>query len=257
MAIFRKAQLLIKTMTSGDKLTAPRSFRRVTNLLKGIFLWMVSVGTLAGQMENGTSWDISVVGVPVTEQKNFNNTYRVDGNGMMQFPFVGELKASGLTPTRFAKVLGESLKGVRGYEKVVVIIGPPRSSAPWFSSLSGPRLAQYIERGKTFEKGRFSTGISVFGDVQKAETFSAERGRGGMTLADLLGKAIEGGYWPCLEVWVIRESRMYCLRPFPSARRKEKLYSWDVIGVRRLKPWDWFKPNPYRKKVFAFGEFIQ
>ena len=239
-----------------NKLTTPRSFRRVTNLLKGILLCLFSAGTLAGQMENGTSWDIWVLGVPVTEQKKFNNTYRVDGNGMMRFPLVGELKASGLTTTRFAKVLEASLKGVKGYEKVaVVVVEPPRSSVPRFSSLSGPMLAQYIERGKTFEEGRFSTGISVFGDVQKAETLFGSRG---ITLADLLEKAMGGGYWPCLEVWVIRESRMYCLRPLPSAKfRKEKVFSCDVIGVRRLKPWDWFKPNPYRKKVFAFGEFIQ
>lgn len=66
---------------------------------------LFSVGTLQGQIAAGTSIQISILGVPTTEAARINTMYPVSEGGTINMPYIGRMKAAGMTPEGLAAAI--------------------------------------------------------------------------------------------------------------------------------------------------------
>jgi polysaccharide biosynthesis/export protein VpsN len=79
-------------------------------------LWFL-LGAMAawGQIEAGKSINISIAGVPDQDRLTITNTYPVSENGMVNMPFIGQVRAAGLRNEELQASLQNRYKGAGIY----------------------------------------------------------------------------------------------------------------------------------------------
>jgi polysaccharide export outer membrane protein len=70
---------------------------------------------LLGQIQIGKSITITVSGIPTEEKGRIDGPYPVADSGMINMPFIGEVRAAGLKPEVLAKALEARYRGAQIY----------------------------------------------------------------------------------------------------------------------------------------------
>lgn len=109
---------------------------------------------LFSQIQPGISVQITVSGVPVEEKGKIDATYPVSQNGVINMPFIGQVRAAGMRSDQLAQALQSLYKSAEIYtnptfqvfdastikpeERTVVVGGNVRSTGPkpWSTTLT-------------------------------------------------------------------------------------------------------------------------
>ncbi|MBU6170474.1 MAG: polysaccharide biosynthesis/export family protein [Verrucomicrobia bacterium] len=115
--------------------------------ISSLFVALICLGTGAfGQIQAGRAIQISVSGVPSEEKGRIDAIYPVSESGMINVPFIGQVRAEGLRAEQLAQVLEQRFRAAEIYtsptfqvidssaksieEKVVTIGGQVRKTGP-------------------------------------------------------------------------------------------------------------------------------
>ncbi len=71
--------------------------------------------TSNGQIEAGSAIQITILGVPVTEQGQINSAYPVSERGYITMPHIGSIKAIGMAPAVLARKIEAAYKAAEIY----------------------------------------------------------------------------------------------------------------------------------------------
>ena len=76
----------------------------------------------------GDSIEIRLAGVPVDEIQQFSAPYTIDETGMVNLPYIGQIKAGGMSATQAQVVIENKLKAEKIFTHPTVTIGVQQSS---------------------------------------------------------------------------------------------------------------------------------
>lgn len=115
------------------------------------------------QIEAGNSVIIKIMGVPADEKSKIDETYPVSKAGMVNLPFIGEIRAAGLESDQLAKSIQNAYRegGIYNHATIQVIS----------NAIEDQPLQQVVHIGG-YVRGpgprAFSKGLTVFQAVQAA-----------------------------------------------------------------------------------------
>jgi polysaccharide export outer membrane protein len=115
-------------------------------IVAGLFAFFCMSASLLAQIQPGRAIQITISGVPPDEKARFDPIYPVSEGGMINMPFIGQVKAAGLMAEQLATALQARYKAAGIYtnptfqvidsdakrleEKVVVVGGQVRRTGP-------------------------------------------------------------------------------------------------------------------------------
>jgi protein involved in polysaccharide export with SLBB domain len=73
----------------------------------------------------GDTVEIRISGVPADEQTQFNGTLTVDGRGMLNISYIGEVRAAGYRPAEVAARIENNLRVAQIYTNPTISLQPP------------------------------------------------------------------------------------------------------------------------------------
>jgi polysaccharide export outer membrane protein len=117
----------------------------------------------SAQIEAGQSVRIRIMGVPAEEKAKIDEIYPVSKNGMVNLPFIGEIRAAGLESDQLAKAIENAYREGEIY--------PNPTIAVIANEIDGEPLAQVVHvGGKVVAPGPrpFGKGLTVFQAVMAA-----------------------------------------------------------------------------------------
>ena len=131
---------------------------------------------LLGQIQSGTAIQISIQGVPVSEQGRINATYPVSKSGYITMWHVGQIKASGLTSTQLARKIEAAYRNAEIYtsptiqilsdstqnitQQIVTVGGKVRAPGP-----------KPFSRGMTLYDAVMAAGPTEFGAINRVKLY--------------------------------------------------------------------------------------
>lgn len=81
-----------------------------------VLLALFCGGQVISQIEAGQSVQITIKGVPVEDKAKFDDHYLMNGEGMVNLPFIGKMKAAGETPEQLKAAIEKAYVDGRIYE---------------------------------------------------------------------------------------------------------------------------------------------
>jgi polysaccharide export outer membrane protein len=115
------------------------------------------------QIEAGQSVKIKIMGVPAEEKAKIDETYPVSKNGMVNMPFIGEIRAAGLESDELAMAIEKAYREGEIY--------PDPTIAVVANEIEGDPLAQAVHIGGSVRAPGprpYAKGLTVFQAVQAA-----------------------------------------------------------------------------------------
>lgn len=97
----------------------------------------VAAGTVHAQapLRQGDSLEIRLSGVPGDESGSFNASYTVDDQGMINLPYINEVKVAGLLPNQIQEIIQNRLKEEKIYTHPTITV--QTQSAARFVNVDG------------------------------------------------------------------------------------------------------------------------
>jgi protein involved in polysaccharide export with SLBB domain len=142
-----------------------------------IFAVLAMVVSLSGALAQETPLRVNdtvalkIAGVPVDEQSEINSAYPVGDNGNIRLPYVGEVKAAGLTPSTLSRNIEAAYKAAEIYTMPSITIIPPEGPSSRRISVIGevkvPQMVIYQDSMTLMEAISSCQGFTDFAD-QKA-----------------------------------------------------------------------------------------
>lgn len=134
---------------------------------KSIFAPLLALACLVSpafsQIEAGQSVKIKIMGVPAEEKAKIDETYPVSKHGMVNLPFIGEIRAAGLDSDELAKAIEKAYREGEIYpDPTIGVIANQGEDGP---------LAQVVHIGGQVRAPGprpFAKGLTVFQAVQAA-----------------------------------------------------------------------------------------
>jgi protein involved in polysaccharide export with SLBB domain len=83
---------------------------------------LTGVARAQASVRNGDTIDIRLSGVPSEETATFNASYTVDDKGMINLPYINEIKVEGLLPNQIQDVIQNKLKEEKIYTKPTITV---------------------------------------------------------------------------------------------------------------------------------------
>lgn len=90
------------------------------SLLTTIWAFIFLVSPVIGEIEPGTSVQISILGVAPEEKGKIDSIYLVSEDGMINMPFLGKLRAGGLKAEVFATTVENAYKAAEIYQNPTI-----------------------------------------------------------------------------------------------------------------------------------------
>jgi polysaccharide export outer membrane protein len=89
-----------------------------------LLLFFAAVANAFGQaaLRVGDPIELRIGGVPPEDQTQMNNTYNVDAAGTINLPYIGKMKAAGMTPAQLSRSIEESYRSNKIYSNLNVTI---------------------------------------------------------------------------------------------------------------------------------------
>ena len=92
-------------------------------------------GGVGVALRNGDTVEIRIANVPPEDIQQFDGSYTVDEDGMINLPYVGRVKAGGLPPSQVQTLIQNTLISAGIYTMPTVSVAPPPGGR--FISVSG------------------------------------------------------------------------------------------------------------------------
>jgi protein involved in polysaccharide export with SLBB domain len=92
------------------------------NLIFGLFTLFCALGTVSAQIQAGKAINITISNVPDQDKSTINNTYPVSDSGMINMPFIGQVRAGGLRNEELAANLQSRYKDAGIYTNPTIQI---------------------------------------------------------------------------------------------------------------------------------------
>ncbi len=175
-----------------------------------LIIGALTLGNAFAQIRPSQTLQISITGVPTSEQARLNSTYPVSSSGTINMWKIGTIKASGLTETALAASIAARYKSAQIY------------SSPVFQVLSS-------KSDQTKDVLAFTVGGQVRGPGQKPWSE-------GMTLYTAVQAA--GGetpYGAVNRVKLYRNGQVYTYNLKIEKHKTVKVYNKDLIDVPQKK----------------------
>lgn len=101
-----------------------------------LLLALLGVGAYAqAPLRPGDSVEIRLSGVPAEYAAEFTQIYNVDNRGLVNLPYIGEVKASGLLPNQLQSGVQDRLVAEKIYTNPTITVST--SAAPRFVNVTG------------------------------------------------------------------------------------------------------------------------
>jgi polysaccharide export outer membrane protein len=133
------------------------------NILAPLLAFACLVCPAFSQIEAGNSVLIKIMGVPAEEKAKIDETYPVSKNGMVNLPFIGEIRAAGLESDQLAKSIQTAYREGGIYNDATIQVIANQNEV-------GP-IAQIVHLGGQVRAPgprAFTKGLTVFQAVQAA-----------------------------------------------------------------------------------------
>ena len=121
-----------------------------------------AVNQLSAQIRVNQTLQITIQGVPVSEQSRINSTYQVSASGTISMWEIGSVRASGLTPDALARNIAAAYKAKKIYTNPNFSVIPP--------SDTGLVQKSFVVGGDVRGSGPkpYTDGMTLFGALQAA-----------------------------------------------------------------------------------------
>ena len=94
-----------------------------------VFFCILIATTVSGfsqaALRPGDTVEIRISGVPADEQSQFNGHLTIDSRGMLNIPYIGEVRAAGFKPAEVASRIENNLKVAQIYTNPTISLQPP------------------------------------------------------------------------------------------------------------------------------------
>lgn len=133
--------------------------------MKAFFILLISLlvfGQLSAQIRVNQTLQITIQGVPQTEQSRINSTYQVSSSGTISMWEIGTIRASGSTADQLAARIAAAYKAKQIYTNPNFSVITPNEA--------GLVQMSYIVGGAVRGSGQkpFTDGLTLFGAIQAA-----------------------------------------------------------------------------------------
>jgi protein involved in polysaccharide export with SLBB domain len=92
------------------------------NLIYAILTLCCALGTISAQIQSGKAINITISNVPDQDKSTINNTYPVSDSGLINMPFIGQVRAAGLRNEELAANLQARYKDAGIYTNPTIQI---------------------------------------------------------------------------------------------------------------------------------------
>lgn len=130
------------------------------------------------QIEAGQSVQIKIMGVPAEEKAKIDEMYPVSKNGMVNLPFIGEIRASGLESDQLAKAIQTAYRdgGIYNSATIQVIAneiegGPLAQAVHVGGSVRAPGPRPFAKDLTVFQAVMAAGGANEFGALNRVVLF--------------------------------------------------------------------------------------
>jgi protein involved in polysaccharide export with SLBB domain len=95
----------------------------------------------------GDPVELRIGGVPTEDQNQVNNTYSVDSGGAINLPYIGKVRAEGLTPAQLSRAIEESYRSSKVYTNpnITIIMQPTARFVNVGGSVRTPTRVPFTE----------------------------------------------------------------------------------------------------------------
>jgi Periplasmic protein involved in polysaccharide export len=136
--------------------------------MKTIYLLLFGLLALAGfahaqsTIEAGRAIEVRIQGVPSEEMSRVNNTYPVSEGGYIRMPFIGNVRAAGLSPNALANSIEARYRSAKIYTDptVQVFASSDETKAQYIVTVGG-----YVRRPGPVS---YTRGLNLYNAVQAA-----------------------------------------------------------------------------------------
>jgi protein involved in polysaccharide export with SLBB domain len=152
-------------------------------LLHFALAWIVGLVPLAAQIQAGRAIQISIQGVPPDEKSRIDMVYPVSESGMINMPFIGAVRASGLRGEQLAAILQQRYKDQGIYTSPVfhVIDSNAKTIDQQVVYFGGdvrrPGPVPYTRNLTLFQALQSAGGANEFGSIKRITLFRNGRNR--------------------------------------------------------------------------------
>ena len=136
--------------------------------MKTIYLFLLGLLSLAGfaagqtTIQAGRAIEIRIQGVPSEEMSRVNNTYPVSEGGYIRMPFIGNVRAAGMSPNSLANSIESRYRSAKIYTDptVQVFASSDETKAEYIVTVGG-----YVRRPGPV---KYTRGLNLYNAVQAA-----------------------------------------------------------------------------------------
>ena len=147
---------------------------KLKTIIAALFaLVCVTVPALA-QIEAGQSVVIKIMGVPAEEKAKINDTYPVSKKGLLNMPFIGEIRAAGLESDDLAKAIQNAYRDGGIYDNATiqvmadfVVVPPIQQQVHLAGHVRAPGPKAFAKGLTVFQAVNAAGGATEFGAMNR------------------------------------------------------------------------------------------
>ncbi len=143
-----------------------------------VILFSCLASPLIGQIETGTSVNITIMGVPAEEKGKIDAVYPVGQNGTVNMPFIGSVRAAGLQPETLAASIQNAYRSAQIYRNPTIQVIDTRggmSAREQMVHVGGqvrrPGPVAYQKNLTLYQAVQGAGGASEFGSLKRVKLF--------------------------------------------------------------------------------------
>ena len=114
----------------------------------------------------GDPVELKIGGVPAEDQSQVNNTYTVDSGGAINLPYIGKVRAEGVTPASLARAIEDNYRSNKIYSNpnVTIIMQPSARFVNVGGAVRSPSRVPFTEDMTLLTAINASGGFNDFAD---------------------------------------------------------------------------------------------
>lgn len=132
-----------------------------------ILVFAVAGGAYAqATLRIGDPVELKISGVPSEDQTQVNNTYSVDAEGAINLPYIGKVRAEGMTPAQLSRSIEENYRSSKIYTNpnITIIMQPMARFVNVGGSVRNPSRVPFTEDMTLLTAINASGGFNDFAD---------------------------------------------------------------------------------------------
>jgi len=140
--------------------------------MRALFIIFLGIFAVAGSayaqatLRVGDPVEIKISGVPPEDQNQVNNTYTVDAEGTFNLPYIGKVRAEGMTPAQLSRSIEENYRSSKIYTNpnITIMMQPMARFVNVGGSVRNPTRVPFTEDMTLLTAINASGGFNDFAD---------------------------------------------------------------------------------------------